>query len=183
MIKFAAPLFVLAACAAQAQTLKIPASFDKLAAKANNVVDIKLDANMLRMGFKPHSGKESHSAVEVNNEGKLKGGFVRSYEFEQEGEYSQADVEAVRSQLRGPGWSCVVNVRSKKNRENTQVCFYTENGKPAGMAIVATEPKELTIVTIAGAIDPEHLGALEGQFGIPKLDLDSKQKKQDKQDD
>jgi hypothetical protein len=38
-------------------------------------------------------------------------------------------------------------------------------------------------VTIAGAIDPEHLGALEGQFGIPKIDLDSKPKKQDQKDD
>ena len=50
MIKLAASLFlfVLAACTAEAQTLKLPASLDKLAAKAKEVVDIKLDANTLR---------------------------------------------------------------------------------------------------------------------------------------
>lgn len=52
MIKFAAPLFMLAACAAQAQTLKIPESFDKLAAKAKEVVDIKLDENLLSLAAK-----------------------------------------------------------------------------------------------------------------------------------
>ena len=113
----------------------------------------------------------------------LKGIFVRSYKFAREGEYSDGDVELLRAQLRGPSWSCIVNVRSKKDRENTQVCFYSPNGTVAGLAVVAAEPKELTIVNISGFIDPEHLGALEGQFGIPKIHADEKQKKQDKDDD
>ncbi len=177
------PLAVLAACAAQAQMLKIPPSFDKLADKAEEVADVTLDANMLGMASKFLSDKDPDDRAAKKVVGGIKGVFVRSYKFAHEGEYSDADVELLRVQLRGPGWSCIVNVRSKKNRENAQVCFYTENGKPAGMAIVATEPKELTIVTIAGAIDPEHLGALEGQFGIPKVDLDSKPKKQEQKDD
>ena len=72
---------------------------------------------MLRMGFKPHAGKESHTAVNVKNEGKIKGAIIRSYEFEKEGEYSPADVDAVRSQLRESGWSCIINVRNNKNGE------------------------------------------------------------------
>jgi hypothetical protein len=92
-------------------------------------------------------------------------------------------VELLRNQLRGPGWSCIVNVRSKKDHENAQVCFFSQNGTVAGLAIVATEPKELTIVNIAGFIDKEHLGLLEGQFGIPKIHVEEKQKKQDKDDD
>ncbi len=50
------------------------------------------------------------------------------------------------------------------------------------MAIVSAKPKELCIVTMAGLIDAQHLGALEGQFGIPRIDHDSKPNKQDKQD-
>jgi hypothetical protein len=38
-------------------------------------------------------------------------------------------------------------------------------------------------VNIAGFIDKEHLGLLEGQFGIPKIHTEEKQKKQDKDDD
>lgn len=176
-------LIVLAGCAAQAQMLKIPPSFDKLADKAEEVADVTLGPDMLGMASKFLSDKDPDEKAAKNVVGGIKGIFVRSYKFAQEGEYSEADVELLRAQLRGPGWSCIVNVRSKKNRENAQVCFYTEKGKPAGLAIVATQPKELTIVTISGAIDPEHLGALEGQFGIPKMDLDSKPKKQDQKDD
>ena len=182
-MKLVMPLVVLAACAAQAQMLKIPPSFDKLADKADEVADVTLGPEMLGMAGKLLSDKDPDEKEAKKAAAWIRGIFVRSYKFAQEGEYSEADVELLRAQMRGPGWSCMVNVRSKKNRENTQVCFYSENGKPAGMAIVATQPKELTIVTIAGAIDPEHVGALEGQFGIPKLDLYSKQKKQDKQDD
>jgi hypothetical protein len=174
MIKFAAPLFMLAALAAPAQTLKIPESFDKLAAKAKEVVDIKLDANMLRMGFKPHSGKESHTAVDVNNEGKIKGGFVRSYEFEQEGEYSQADVEAVRSQLRGSGWSCMVNVRNNKKGETTQICTHSTDGAADGLVILAAEPKSLTIINLIGTGDLADIGSLGDHVHMSDMSFSNK---------
>jgi hypothetical protein len=182
-MKLLMPLIALAVCAAQAQMLKIPPSFDKLSDKAEEVADVTLGPDMLGMASKFLSDKDPDEKAAKQLVGGLKGIFVRSYKFANEGEYSDADVELLRAQLRAPGWSCVVNVRNKKERENVQVCFYADNGKSAGMAVVATKPKELTIVTIAGPIDPEHLGALEGQFGIPKVDLDSKPKKQEKKDD
>jgi hypothetical protein len=182
-MKLLVPLVVLAACAAQAQLLKIPPSFDKLADKADEVADVTLGPDMLGLAGKFLSDKDPDDKAAKKAASWIKGVYVRSYKFAKEGEYSEADVELLRAQMRGPGWSCIVNVRSKKKGENTQVCFFSENGKSAGMAIVAAEPKELTIVSIAGPIDPEHLGALEGQFGIPKVNLDSKQTKQDKKDD
>jgi hypothetical protein len=45
-----------------------------------------------------------------------------------------------------------------------------EKGQVAGVAIIAAEPKELTIVSIDGTIDLAQLAALGGQFGIPKID-------------
>jgi len=176
-------LFVLTACAAQAQLLKIPPALDKLADKAEEVTDVTLDPATLGLASKFLSDNDADEKTAKKVVSGLKGIFIRSYRFTNEGEYSDADVEPLRAQLRNPGWNCIVNVRSKKNKENTQVCFYSENGKSAGMAIVSAEPKELTIVSIAGPIDPEHLGALEGQFGIPKVSPDAKQTKQDKKDD
>ena len=176
------PLFVLATLAAPAQLLNILLSFDELADKADEVADVTLGPQMLGLAGKFLSDNDADEKAAKQAIGGIKGIFVRSYKFAKEGEYSEADVELLRAQMRTPGWSCMVNVRSKKERENTQVCFYYEKGKSAGMAVVATKPKELTIVTIAGPIDAEHLGALEGQFGIPKIDHDSKPKKQDKQD-
>jgi hypothetical protein len=183
-MKLVVCLFVLAAGAAQAQMLlKIPDSFSKLAEKADEVVDVTLDPAMLGLASKFLSDKDADEKAAKKVVSGLKGIYVRSYTFSKEGEYSDADVELLRTQLRGPGWSCIVNVRSKKDRETAQVCFFSQNGTVAGLAIVAAEPKELTIVNIAGFIDPEHLGLLEGQFGIPRMHMDEKQKKQDKDDD
>jgi hypothetical protein len=42
-----------------------------------------------------------------------------------------------------------------------------------GLALIASEPREITIVNIVGAIDLDKLHKLEGQFGVPKLDLDA----------
>ena len=42
----------------------------------------------------------------------------------------------------------------------------------SGLAVLATDPKELTVVNIVGPIDLEKLTQLEGQFGIPDLDLE-----------
>lgn len=183
-MKLAVCLLVLAASSAQAQMLlKIPDSFSKLADKAEEVVDVTLDPSMLGLASKFLSDKDTDEKAAKKVVAGLKGIYVRSYKFAKEGEYSDADVELLRSQLRGAGWSCIVNVRSKKDRENAQVCFFSQNGAVAGLAVVATEPKELTIVSIAGVIDPEHLGLLEGQFGIPKIHGEEKQKKQDKDDD
>ena len=41
-----------------------------------------------------------------------------------------------------------------------------------GLAILAAEPKELTVVNIIGIIDIEKLSKLEGQFGIPDLGIE-----------
>ena len=40
-----------------------------------------------------------------------------------------------------------------------------------GIAVVAAEPRELTVVNVVGPIDVERLSRLEGQFGIPPLEL------------
>ena len=92
------------------------------------------------------------------------------FEFEKAGEYDMSDVEAIRSQLRAPGWSRIVGVKSKKSGDNAEVYLRSENGRITGLTVIATEPKELTIVNIVGTIDPEQLSELGGHFGIPKVD-------------
>jgi hypothetical protein len=41
-----------------------------------------------------------------------------------------------------------------------------------GLAIISAEPRQLTLVNIIGPIDLEKLSQLQGQLGIPKLDID-----------
>jgi len=182
-MKFVLSLITLAALSAQAQMIKIPDSFSRLAEKADDVVEVTLDANTLGLASRFLNDKDPDQASARKIVNGLKGIWVKSYTFNKEGEYSSADVDALRSQMTGNGWSCIVNVRSKKKGDNAQVCFHSANGKVTGLGIIATEPKELTIVSIAGSIDPDQLGALEGQFGIPKMSLDMKSKKSGKDKD
>lgn len=176
-------LFTLALGVGEAQLLKIPESLDRLAAKAEDVVDVTLDASTLGLASRFLSDRTPDEAKAKQLVSGLKGIYVRSYKFARDGEWAESDIESLRAQLRAPGWSCVVNVRSVKRRENAQVCFQqTAGGNFGGLAVLATEPREITVVSIQGTIRPEQLHDLEGQFGIPRLDFDSKQKKQDREE-
>jgi hypothetical protein len=103
---------------------------------------------------------------------------VKSFEFDKEGEYSQADLDAIRSQLTSSSWSRMVGVISKREGEISEIYMMTESGgkKILGLAILAAEPKELTVVNIVGPIDIEKLSSLEGKMGIPKMGLEKDKK-------
>jgi Domain of unknown function (DUF4252) len=159
-----------------AQELKLPASLDRLAEKASEVVDVTLDANLLQLAGRFLSDKDADDAKVKKVIAGLKGIYVRSFEFEKAGEYQDSDVEPLRAQLHTPAWSRIVGVRSRKSGENSEVYVKTENGKIGGLAILATEPKELTIVSIEGSIDPDQLSELGGHFGIPKVESDPQRK-------
>ncbi len=154
------------------QDIVFPASLDALEEKAEEVVNITLDSNVLGLasGFMSEHDPEEKAAKEVIKG--LGGVYVRSYQFAKEGQYSMDDVEAVRSQLKEPEWAPVVNVQSKKpGGENVQIYFRKTNGKIAGITVLAAEPRELTIVHIVGNIDPSQIGKLSGQFGIPDMQV------------
>ncbi len=91
-----------------------------------------------------------------------------------------AEIDGVRRQLAAPGWSQIVEARS--NKENTQVDVYmlVDGGKAQGLAIIATEPREFVIVNIVGSIDLEKLHELEGNFGVPDLEIETGKKTPDK---
>jgi hypothetical protein len=137
----------------------------RLADLASNVVDVTVDPAMLKLaaGF-ISSDKEKDAAIKGVLTG-LKGVYVRSFEFDREGVYTEADVNAVREQLKAP-WTRMVNVRSKV--DSVEVYVYREAEQSGGLAVLVVEPRELTVVNIVGPIDLSQLGALGGQLGIPE---------------
>ena len=154
-----------------AQEFKIPASLDKLADKATEVVDVTLDSAMLQLASRFLSDKDADEARVKKLVAGLKGVYVKSFEFEKAGEYEESDVAALRSQLKGPGWARIVGVRSKKNGDNADVFIGSDGGQVTGLVVISAEPKELTVVSIIGSIKPEDLRDLGGNFGIPKMEL------------
>jgi Domain of unknown function (DUF4252) len=143
-------------------------NLEKLNSKASEVNEITLDSDMLQMAGKFLDMDHDADAKEVKEMIKgLKGIYIKNFEFDAPNEYSAADVDAIRTQLAAPGWSKVVESRSKHQSETNEIYIMKVGDKVAGVAILVAEPKELTVVNIVGLIDIEKLGELEGHFGIP----------------
>jgi hypothetical protein len=62
-------------------------------------------------------------------------------------------------------------VKSSSDGETSEIYLRNENGKLTGVAILVSEPKELTVVNIAGPVDLDSLAELGGHFHIPKMDM------------
>lgn len=65
-----------------------------------------------------------------------------------------------------------METRSRKTQADVDIYIMVENNRAIGLALIASEPRQITIVNIVGAIDLDKLHKLEGQFGVPKLDVD-----------
>jgi uncharacterized protein DUF4252 len=85
-------------------------------------------------------------------------------------------LDLVREQLRGPGWTRMVNVQSKEDKEMVEVYTMTEGDEITGLAILTAEPQELTVINIVGPISLDKLSKLGGHMGIPHVDLKEKDK-------
>jgi hypothetical protein len=151
---------------------------DSLANKASETVDVKLDEHLMQTTARIFSDKEDAEIKELLKG--LKGIYVKSFEFEKEGQYSPADVESVMTQLRGGAWSKIVGVMSKKDGDNVEVYLMMQGDQIQGLAVVSAEPKEFTVVNIVGPVNLEKLTKLEGQFGVPDLGLDQPKPKKSK---
>ena len=152
---------------AQSITPPFPVTLEKeLAARASNYTEVSMDKKMLAFAGKFMSGK--HEDVEAKRMiENLDGIYVREYDFDKAGQYTDADLERIRSQFRGSEWSPMVRERSKKGA-GTDIYVKTVGGKMQGMFVLDAEPNELSFVYIAGALNPAELSNLGGSFGIPK---------------
>lgn len=184
------PAFLIAAlllgCAAVAaqtpapQTSRIElSSLDHLAAKASQTVDVNIDERLMRLAAKAFSDKDADEREIKKLITGVKGIYVKSFEFDSDGLFTPADVETIRAQVRGPNWTRVVNVTSKKEG-NVEVYLLLNGDQIGGLTVLSSEDRELTVVNIVGPVDLEKLAKLEGQFGVPELGIEkTKEKKND----
>lgn len=163
MLVTAALITCAAACAAEPTRLKLP-DFSHLQGKATESVDITVGPFMLWLAelIAPERD-ENGTEVKKILEG-IDSVHVRSYQFEEDYAYSKDDIEAVRKQLRDEKWMSLAAIHSSKNDENVDIFVAVEDDKAKGFAIVASEPREFTIVHIVGNVDPQHLATLQHTF-------------------
>jgi hypothetical protein len=180
--KLAVPLIALllvavsaAAANAQQDSRLQLASLDHLAAKASQTVDVSIDERLMRLASKVFKDEDVDEREIKKLVAGIKGIYVKSFEFENDGQYTPADLETIRTQLRGPGWMRLVNVTSKKEG-NLEVYLLMNGETVGGLAVLSTGVRELAVVNIVGPVDLEKLARLEGQFGVPELGIQSKPK-------
>lgn len=176
-------LLLFAATSAHAQQGRVDIeSLSSLAAKSIESIDVTVDEALIQLGAKFLKPERSPDEAKVKEllQG-LKGIYVKRYVFENAGEFTDADVNPIRSQLTAPGWTRIVGVRSRKRDKsiNVDVFLMSEGNVIRGLAVLATELKAVTVVNIVGPIDIEKLSQLEGRFGIPSLNLEQSGKSED----
>lgn len=143
-------------------TLAPALSAQKLDLKLDHLIPLAKEHSVIDM-----DGEQIRAAMAIapDKAQKLKGQAegiqllqVRTFEFENEGAYKASDLEDIRRQLQKPGWSKIVSVRETK--ESVDVYLMTKEGQGAGIAVLAAEPKELTVVHILGNLSARDLQAL-----------------------
>jgi hypothetical protein len=150
-LALAAALILAPALSAQKLDLKL----DHLIPLAKEHAVIDMDGEQIRaaMAMAPEKAKKLKGQAEG-----IQALQVRTFEFENEGAYKESDLEDIRRQLQAPGWSKIVSVRETK--ESVDVYLMAKEGQPGGIAVLAAEPKELTVVHILGALNVRDLQAL-----------------------
>jgi len=170
--------FLFAGQCARGQNAKLEINhLDALADKAAEVVDVTLDGPLLQLAARFMSDKRgSDEAAAKDFIQHLKGIYVKNFEFDKDGEYSQADVEDIRKQLHTHAWQRTVEVRTRRGGENAEIYLMPGAGTGAdaiqGLAIISAEPRQLTVVNIVGPIDLDKLAELDGKMGMPHMGLE-----------
>ena len=162
---------LVAVCATALYAQQFKFNLDHLAAKASESVDLSLNGSTLQFAAKFFDGKDPDEAKVKKLISSIEGIYIKSFEVKKEGAWSPADLDSVRNQLRAPEWSRIVGVKGGEGSENAEVYLRSAKGKVTGVAILYSQPRELTVVNIIGPIDLEQLAALSGHFGVPKVKL------------
>ena len=142
--------------------------FRELETKATESTAVTVGPWLLHFASHFADSHDPDSAAAKRVFANIKSITVHSYEFDSDFVYSQADVEAVRAQLRGPNWNRLAQVRGK-DRKNVDVYVSMDNDKTTGLAVISAEPRELTIVNVVGSISPEDLQRISTHLYMPGL--------------
>ena len=147
-------------------------SLDRLAPRAAETVNIEIDGLLIKIAGSILSDKDADERVVKEFVAGLKGVYVKSYEFKSGGQYTEADVAAVREQLRGPGWSRVVDIESRGlDVGDAELYLATAGGRVEGLALLVVEPKQVTVINIVGAVDIDKLKKIEGNLSLPRIHI------------
>jgi hypothetical protein len=168
-------LLLLAASVAVAAPQQFKLNLDSIASKASNTVDISLSPSTLRLAARFLDASDPDEAAVKKLLTGLQGIYVKHFEFKSDKQWTKADLEPIRNQLRGSDWERIVGI-TDEDGTNSEVFLHVEGDRNTGVAIIVAEPREVTVINIVGSIDLDQLADLGGHFDIPKFKIPKEKK-------
>lgn len=146
-----------------------PPALEELSRQAAVKSSFTLDRNLLGAAASvlPDSDVEDRQTIR-----KLDGVSVHTMRFPDTGIPDENAVESIRAAYHLRGWKHLVTTGrtgGPVHDEVTDVWVVMDGVNVRGAVILAETPKSLTLVTVAGNLNPIDLLHLRGHFGIPRF--------------
>ena len=149
---------------------KVDVDLPNLKEKADEVVEVNLEGKSLEDGSRLLAIRQGVSGSMKSLLNGLKGIYRRTYRFGAGAVgFVDEDVDPIYQKMTGEGWSNVLDVHDKSKRESVTVYSYVENEAVVGVTVVSSDPNEVTVVNIVGAVDLDTLIEMSEQMGLPSL--------------
>ena len=152
---------------------KVDVDLPHLKERADEVVEVNLEGKSLEDGSRLLAIRQGVSPSMKSVLNGLKGIYRRTYRFGLGGDsqFVEDDLAPIRQKMTGAGWSPMLDVRDKSTRESVTVYSYMEGESVAGVTVVSSDPNEVTVVNIVGAVDLDALLELSEEMGLSSMKI------------
>ncbi|HYE15108.1 MAG TPA: DUF4252 domain-containing protein [Pyrinomonadaceae bacterium] len=178
--RLAAAGLVAALCASAAAAqeergrLRLDA-LDRLAPQATETVRVEVDGGLVNFACALLSDSDPEERQVKEMCVGLKGVYVRGLKFREAGRPAEADVAALREQLRG--WTQLVDISSRYDGlEQAEVYAASEGGRVRGLALLFINDQELKVINVVGDVDLDKLRRLGATFNLPTIRIERKRR-------
>lgn len=150
----------------------VPPALDQLNREAVMKESFTLDRTLLALaaGMVPDSESQDRQVIR-----KLDGVSVHLLRFNQAGIPDEGAVASIRDAYHLRGWKHLVTTTQTGgplHNGTTDVWIVLDGVNVRGAVVLAETPRSLTLITVAGNLNPVDLLHLRGHFGIPRFDGD-----------
>lgn len=142
--------------------------FASLEQKADEVVKVNLWGRSLEQAKKLLGLRKNVTGSVRGFMNGLTAVYRRTYRF-RGSQANQEDVEPVHRRLAEEGWVPLIETEDRRKPETLSVYSYYEDDEVAGMTVVSSEPREVTVLKILGPVNFEALSAIGNGMGLPVM--------------
>ncbi len=150
----------------------VPPALEQLNHEAVMKESFTLDRTLLALaaGMVPDSESQDRQVIR-----KLDGVSVHFLRFNQGGIPDEGEVASIRDAYHLRGWKHLVTTTQAGgplHNGTTDVWVVLDGANVRGAVVLAETPRSLTLITVAGNLNPVDLLHLRGHFGIPRFNGD-----------